>query len=84
MKNCSQMAIDTIAHKWQMSKICICAFFVVVVNVAVAVPQADIDAAIARGVKYLLAQQAADGSFSDPQMPALTALCAGARRRARP
>jgi len=33
-----------------------------------------IDAAIAQGVKYLLAQQAADGSFSDPQMPALTAL----------
>ena len=33
-----------------------------------------IDAAVSRGVKYLLSQQAADGSFSDPQMPALTAL----------
>ena len=39
-----------------------------------AAPQAEIDAAIARGVKYLLAQQAADGSFSDPHMPALTGL----------
>ena len=42
--------------------------------VSAAVPPAEIDAAIARGVKYLLAQQAGDGSFSDPQMPALTAL----------
>ena len=33
-----------------------------------------IDAAIARGAKFLAAQQASDGSFSDPQMPALTAL----------
>ena len=39
-----------------------------------AAPQAEIDAAIARGVKYLLAQQSADGSFSDPHMPALTGL----------
>ena len=56
-----------------MKKIMACALAIVAGGVA-AVPQADIDAAIARGVKYLLAQQAADGSFSDPQMPALTAL----------
>ena len=34
----------------------------------------DVDAAIAKGVKYLAAQQAEDGHFSDAQMPALTAL----------
>ena len=45
-----------------------------VAGAAMAAPQAEIDAAIARGVKFLLAQQATDGSFSDPQMPALTAL----------
>ncbi len=33
-----------------------------------------IDAAIARGAKFLVSQQAPDGSFSDPQMPALSAL----------
>ena len=50
------------------------ALALVAAGAAFAAPQAEIDAAIARGVKYLLAQQAADGSFSDPQMPALTAL----------
>ncbi|MGN0852779.1 MAG: prenyltransferase/squalene oxidase repeat-containing protein [Kiritimatiellia bacterium] len=35
---------------------------------------AAIDAALANGIRFLLAQQAEDGHFSDPQMPALTAL----------
>ena len=35
---------------------------------------ADIDAAIARGVKYLVSRQEADGHFSDAHMPALTGL----------
>ncbi len=39
-----------------------------------AVDKAAIDAAIERGAKYLLSQQTKDGYFSDPQMPALTAL----------
>ena len=45
-----------------------------------------VDAAMARGVAFLKAQQAADGHFSDPHMPALTALplwslvCAGEGR----
>ena len=51
-----------------------CVLALVAGGVAAAVPQAEIDAAIARGVKYLLAQQASDGSFSDPHMPALTGL----------
>jgi len=33
-----------------------------------------IDAAVARGARYLLAHQEADGHFGDPHMPALTAL----------
>ena len=33
-----------------------------------------ISAAIEKGAAFLLAQQAADGHWSDPQMPALTAL----------
>lgn len=45
-----------------------------------------VDAAMARGAAFLKAQQAADGHFSDPHMPALTALplwalvCAGEGR----
>ena len=34
----------------------------------------DVEAAMARGVKFLKSRQAADGHFSDAQMPALTAL----------
>jgi len=41
---------------------------------ASAADKAAIDAAIARGAEFLVSQQAKDGSFSDPQMPALTAL----------
>lgn len=40
----------------------------------VAEQKEDIDAAIAKGVKYLLGKQTENGAFSDPQMPALTAL----------
>jgi len=36
--------------------------------------ETSIERAISRGVKFLLASQHADGHFSDPQMPALTAL----------
>ena len=35
---------------------------------------AQIDEAMAKGVKFLVSRQAGNGSFSDPQMPALTAL----------
>jgi len=35
---------------------------------------AAIDAAVAKGMKFLLAQQQADGHFSDSNTPALTAL----------
>lgn len=48
-----------------MAAVCVC---------AMADRRAAIDAAVAKGVAYLVAQQAADGHFSDPQMPALTAL----------
>ena len=41
---------------------------------ACAADVATVDAAIERGAKFLLAQQAEDGHWSDPQMPALTAL----------
>lgn len=41
---------------------------------AAAASNEAVDAAIARGVEWLQSQQAGDGSFSDPQMPALTAL----------
>lgn len=48
-----------------VAAVCVC---------AMADRRAAIDAAVAKGVVYLVAQQAADGHFSDPQMPALTAL----------
>ena len=45
----------------------------------------NLQASVVRGVSFLLSKQAADGHWSDPQMPALTALplwaltgCAGA------
>ena len=42
---------------------------------SVAAPSsADIEAAISKGVKFLVSRQQADGHWSDPQMPALTAL----------
>ena len=41
---------------------------------AAAIADEALDAAIEKGVKYLLSVQAEDGHWSDPQMPALTAL----------
>jgi squalene-hopene/tetraprenyl-beta-curcumene cyclase len=41
---------------------------------AYASDKAAIDAALAKGERFLLSRQAADGHWSDPQMPALTAL----------
>lgn len=48
-----------------VAAVCVC---------AMADRRTAIDAAVAKGVAYLVTQQAADGHFSDPQMPALTAL----------
>lgn len=39
-----------------------------------AAPAADVPAAVGKAAAFLLARQAADGHWSDPQMPALTAL----------
>lgn len=47
---------------------------VLVAAASIAATPAEIDAAIAKGVKFLLSKQEADGHFSDAQMPALTAL----------
>ncbi len=52
----------------------ICTGLVFVCGLAFAAPKEAIDAAIARGVKFLQSKQEADGHFSDAQMPALTAL----------
>ncbi len=52
----------------------ICLGLAVAACSAFAATQAEIDGAIARGVKFLQSQQEADGHFSDAQMPALTAL----------
>ena len=41
---------------------------------ALAVPAEDLESAIDRGAKYLLSVQSEEGSWSDRQMPALTAL----------
>ena len=49
----------------------------IVVALAAGIALADatpLEASIARGAKYLLANQKEDGHFSDAQMPALTAL----------
>ena len=45
---------------------------------------ADIGSALTNGANYLLSKQAADGHWSDPQMPALTALPLWALTLARP
>ena len=45
---------------------------------------ADIGSALTNGANYLLSKQAADGHWSDPQMPALTALPLWALTVARP
>ena len=41
---------------------------------ALGADEAAVDAAVAKGAKYLLSAQEADGHWSDAQMPALTAL----------
>ncbi len=55
-----------------MKKSIIC--LVIALSVVTSSADEAIDASIARGVKFLLAQQQEDGHFSDAQMPALTAL----------
>ena len=55
-----------------MKKIASCVAFALVAGLVFA--DEALDASIERGVKYLLSQQAEDGHWSDPQMPALTAL----------
>ncbi len=56
-----------------MKKIVSCAVFALVAGIALA-DVTPIEASIAKGAKFLLANQQADGHFSDAQMPALTAL----------
>ena len=56
-----------------MKKIVSCAVFALVAGIAFA-DVTLLEASIAKGAKYLLANQQADGHFSDAQMPALTAL----------
>ena len=55
-----------------MKKILFCLSAIAVMTAAVA--ERPIEAALAKGAAFLLSKQAADGHFSDPQMPALTAL----------
>ena len=51
------------------------ALFLAAALAAAASPAASpLDDAVARGAKFLLSHQAEDGHFSDPHMPALTAL----------
>ena len=45
-----------------MKKLLTCVLVLAGICAVTATPQAEIDAAIARGVKYLLTQQAADGT----------------------
>ena len=47
---------------------------VLAVGGASAAEPTPVEASVSRGVAYLLSRQAEDGHFSDPQMPALTAL----------
>ena len=57
-----------------MKKKTLTAVLALVASLAWADLNEDIAAAVARGVAYLESRQAADGHFSDAQMPALTAL----------
>ena len=56
-----------------MKKLISCIVVALVAGIALA-DVAPLEASIAKGAKYLLANQQADGHFSDAQMPALTAL----------
>lgn len=55
-------------------KITIAAVAMTLAAEASAVPAGDLESAIDRGAKYLLSVQSEEGSWSDRQMPALTAL----------
>ena len=57
-----------------MKKIVSCIVVALVAGIALADEVSPLEASIAKGAKYLLANQQADGHFSDAQMPALTAL----------
>ena len=57
-----------------MKKIVSCVAFALAAGIVLADDVSPLDAAIAKGVKFLLANQQEDGHFSDAQMPALTAL----------
>ena len=56
-----------------MKKLISCIVVALVAGIALA-DVTPLEASIAKGAKYLLANQQADGHFSDAQMPALTAL----------
>ena len=57
-----------------MKKSLICALTFVTCGLLAADPDPALDAAVAKGAKFLLSKQEADGHWSDAQMPALTAL----------
>ena len=57
-----------------MKKTLICALTFVTCGLLAADPDPALDAAVAKGAKFLLSKQEADGHWSDAQMPALTAL----------
>ena len=57
-----------------MKNALICACALATCGLFAAEPDPALDAAVAKGAKFLLAKQEADGHWSDAQMPALTAL----------
>ena len=57
-----------------MKKTVSCIALALAAGIAFANEVSPLEASIAKGAKYLLANQQADGHFSDAQMPALTAL----------
>ena len=57
-----------------MKKVLVFGFAFALLSASAGVPSDRLESAIARGRAYLLSVQAEDGHFSDPQMPALTAL----------
>ena len=57
-----------------MKKIMVAALALMAAFAACAADKAAIGASVAKGVRFLLAEQKPDGHFSDAQMPALTAL----------
>ena len=57
-----------------MKKLISCIALALAAGIILADEVSPLEASIAKGAKYLLANQQADGHFSDAQMPALTAL----------